>query len=240
MMRLWPAMALGLAGVGVIRIVDMAVSFVPYGWWLALRNALLVVLGLWGAFLLAYQTFARSRKYSPGANDNGSGVAVLMAAAETLAREPLERTAVNVICFSAEENGLIGSEQYVKEFRNSLGNAVALNLDMVGSGERIAYVKGAGMFPPRRTTPWVNRLLRTVRPDIRGRWYWLGNSDFFSFLRKGVPAASLEASGKGREHVYHTDRDTLDYIEAGLLGEAAKVVLEFAGALDGVGAGADS
>jgi len=240
MLRLWPAMVLGLAALGVIRAVDMAAPFVPYGWWVALRDVLLVVLGLWGAFLLAYQIIARSEKYSPGANDNGSGVAVLMAAAEMLAREPLLHTSVDVVFFSAEENGLLGSEQYVKEFGDSLENAVALNLDMVGSGERIAYVKGAGMFPPRRTTAWANQLLKQARPDIRGRWYLLGNSDFYSFLRKKIPATSLEASGGRRDAVYHTDRDTLDCIEPERLGEAAEVVLEFARALDGTAAGVDS
>lgn len=233
LMRLWPIMALTLCALGAARAVDMGVGpFVPAGAWIALRNALAVILGAWGVFVLGYQGFARSKKFSPGANDNGSGVAVLMTVAEALAREPLARTQVDVILFSAEESGLIGSEAYVRDHRDRLNGVAVLNLDMVGSGERLTFVSGAGLFPPRRTTPWVNGLLRKVRPEIRGRWYWMGSSDFASFLAKKVAATSLEASGKGRESVYHTDRDTMDFIEPALLGEAARLVLDFASALD--------
>jgi aminopeptidase YwaD len=172
------------------------------------------------------------KQFSPGANDNGSGVAVLMAAAETLARDPLEHVQVNFIFFSAEENGLLGSKQYVKEFRSELDGATVLNLDMVGSGERISFVTGAGLLTPRRTSRRLNKQLTHLKPGIRGRWYWMGNSDFYSFLSKRIAAASLEASGKGRENVYHTEKDTMDYVEPQLLGEAFDLVLAFARAVD--------
>lgn len=237
LMRLWPFAALGLGGLGVVRALDAWLGpFVPWDVWQALRVVLAVALGLWGLFLVVYQTLAQSRKFSPGANDNGSGVAVLMAAAEALVREPLTQTQVDIIFFSAEESGLIGSEAYVKEHRERLNGAAVLNLDMVGSGERLTYVNGAGLFPPRRTTRWMNALLRRVRPDIQGRWYWMGSSDFASFLAKKVAATSLEASGKGRENVYHTDRDTMDFVEPALLDEAARLVLDFAAALDAASA----
>lgn len=237
LMRLWPFIALGLGGLGLMRVLEMLFGpFVPWGVWEALRAGVAIVLGVWGLFLLGYQGLAHSRKFSPGANDNGSGVAVLMAAAEALAQEPLPHTQVDVIFFSAEESGLIGSEVYVKEHREQLNGAAVLNLDMVGSGERLTYVSGAGMFPPRRTTRWMNALLRKVRPDMRGRWYWMGSSDFASFLAKKIAATSLEASGRGRENVYHTDRDTMDFVEPALLDEAARLVLDFAAALDAAGA----
>lgn len=237
LMRLWPLIALGLGVLGLARAMDVLLGpFVPWEAWTAARMILGIGLGLWGIFLLAYQGLAQTKRFSPGANDNGSGVAVLMAAAEALAQRPLTQTQVEVVFFSAEESGLIGSERYVKEHRGELNGAAVLNLDMVGSGERLTYVSGAGMFPPRRTTRWLNALLRKVRPEIRGRWYWMGSSDFASFLAKKVAATSLEASGKGRESVYHTDRDTMDFIEPALLGEAARLVLDFASALDSVGA----
>lgn len=237
LMRLWPFAALGLGALGLARAVDVWLGpFVPWGAWEALRMGLAVALGLWGLFLLLYQGLAQSGKFSPGANDNGSGVAVLMAAAEALAREPLSRTQVDVVFFSGEESGLIGSEVYVKEHRGRLNGAAVLNLDMVGSGERLTYVSGAGLLSPRRTTRWMNALLRKVRPGIQGRWYWMGSSDFAAFLAKKVAATSLEASGKGRENVYHTDRDTMDFVEPALLDEAARLVLDFAAALDSASA----
>jgi hypothetical protein len=237
LMRLWPFIALGLGAIGLARAVDVwAGPLAPGQVWTTLRWAMMAFLVPWGLFLLGYQGLARSRKFSPGANDNGSGVAVLMAAAEALAQEPLTRTQVDVVFFSAEESGLIGSAAYVKAHRDGLNGAAVVNLDMVGSGERLTYVSGAGLFPPRRTARRLNALLRKVRPEMRGRWYWMGNSDFSSFLAKGIPATSLEASGKGRENVYHTDRDTMDFIEPALLDEAARLVLDFAAAVDSASA----
>ena len=237
LLRLWPPIMLLLTVVALARVADIWFPFAPDVAWQVVRNALMVLLGLWGLFILAYQVASMSKRFSPGANDNGSGVAALMAAAEVFAREPLRCTEVRLIFFSAEENGLLGSEHYVKERRNSLKSAATLNLDMVGSGQEMTFVRGAGMFPPRRTTPRLNALLRQIRPGIRGRWYWMGDSDFSSFLAKKIPAVSLEASGRGRENVYHTDHDTMDHIQPELLAEAMQIVLDFARALDGAEGG---
>ena len=49
---------------------------------------------------------------SPGANDNGSGVAAVLEGARVLAGEPAPRT-IRFMFFTAEEFGLIGSRQYV-------------------------------------------------------------------------------------------------------------------------------
>ncbi len=51
---------------------------------------------------------------SPGANDNGSGVAAVLEGARVLAGEPAPRT-VRFMFFTAEEFGLIGSRQYVAQ-----------------------------------------------------------------------------------------------------------------------------
>jgi len=69
-----------------------------------------------------------------GADDNASGVAVLLEVARLLASrpEPLRRTVV-FIAFTGEESGLVGSSHYVQNPLRPLDQTVAmLNLDMVG------------------------------------------------------------------------------------------------------------
>lgn len=69
-----------------------------------------------------------------GADDNASGVAVLLEVAQMLASrpEPLRRTVV-FIAFTGEESGLVGSSHYVQNPLRPLDRTVAmLNLDMVG------------------------------------------------------------------------------------------------------------
>lgn len=69
---------------------------------------------------------------SYGANDNGSGVVATMEIARLIAEIPTQLS-VRIINFSAEEQGLLGSEHYVANTLNPNDNiSVMLNLDQLG------------------------------------------------------------------------------------------------------------
>jgi len=72
-------------------------------------------------------------KKSPGADDDGSGCAVAVAAAADLARTPLGHT-VRVVLFNGEEKGLLGSRAWVEALDAAhRGRILAdLNLEMLG------------------------------------------------------------------------------------------------------------
>jgi hypothetical protein len=68
----------------------------------------------------------------PGADDDGSGVAAVLAAAEIMRNYDFDHT-VRFVAFSGEEQGLIGSYHYVQDAYNSNESIVAvLNADMIG------------------------------------------------------------------------------------------------------------
>ena len=70
---------------------------------------------------------------SPGADDNGSGSALVLALAHVLSQCTFENT-VRFVTFSGEEQGLLGSFEYAEDARNAGENIVAvLNADMVGN-----------------------------------------------------------------------------------------------------------
>jgi len=69
---------------------------------------------------------------SPGADDNGSGVAALLELARILAALPVENT-VELIAFDLEEYGMVGSKKYVELLDSSNESLLgAINLDMIG------------------------------------------------------------------------------------------------------------
>jgi hypothetical protein len=70
---------------------------------------------------------------SPGADDDGSGCSVAIAAAADLARTPLSHT-VRVVLFNGEEEGLLGSRAWVESLDAAhRGRILAdLNLEMLG------------------------------------------------------------------------------------------------------------
>jgi aminopeptidase YwaD len=68
----------------------------------------------------------------PGADDDGSGVAAVLAAAEIMRNYEFGHT-VRFVAFSGEEQGLIGSRHYAEDAYNSNDSIVAvLNADMIG------------------------------------------------------------------------------------------------------------
>jgi len=68
----------------------------------------------------------------PGADDDGSGVAAVLAAAEILRNYDFLHT-IRFVCFSGEEQGLVGSRHYAEDAYNDNVSIVAvLNADMIG------------------------------------------------------------------------------------------------------------
>lgn len=69
---------------------------------------------------------------TPGADDDGSGTAAVLAAAKVLSQYEFNHT-VRFVAFDGEEQGLLGSHEYVKEsYVNGDNIVAALNGDMIG------------------------------------------------------------------------------------------------------------
>jgi Zn-dependent M28 family amino/carboxypeptidase len=203
----------------------MRFSFAPLIVWQTIRTIGLAFAVFSLVFQMIYLVISRGDVYSPGANDNASGVAVVLALARHLHEASLAHLDTHYALLTAEEMGLIGSQQFVKGTSLPKENTYVINLDMVGTGRRLCYVRGSGLLPPRFTDRYLNALLREAHPPIKPHYYFMGDSDFASFLAKGFRATSLLTTGDDRaETVYHTDRDTIQHIDAESLQLTANVV----------------
>lgn len=118
-----------------------------------------------------------------GANDNASGVAMLLALADRL-------TAPHVwfVAFGAEEVGLLGSFYFVERHRAELKTLSGMiNLDLMGFGEKGIGVVGGADQPTlwqkvdsiRQIVGWHGEIL--LRPNAP-------NSDHYPFRLAGFPA----------------------------------------------------
>jgi Zn-dependent M28 family amino/carboxypeptidase len=73
--------------------------------------------------------------YFPGANDNASGISLLMNLAKYYAANPQEYS-IGFICFAGEEAGLVGSHYFTENPLVSLKKVrFLLNTDLAGTGE---------------------------------------------------------------------------------------------------------
>ena len=144
--------------------------------------------------------------YFPGANDNASGVALLLELAAHYAR-PENRPAYSIafLLFGAEEAGLVGSRYFVAHPLLPLARIkFLLNLDLLGTGEAGAtVVNGRTHEAAYRRLVALNEAHHYL-PALaaRGR---AANSDHFPFSEAGVPAFFIYT--RGGSPAYHDVND---------------------------------
>ncbi len=155
-----------------------------------------------------------------GAEDNASGVAAMLAAAQALVEvTPRPRRSVLFIATTAEESGLLGSEAYVQAPLVPLERTAAvLNLDVTNVRGATRDIDALGIERSTlgdafRAAARAESLAVRHLPDVRGSFY---RSDHFPFARAGVPALSFKSGldfvdrpqdwGKQQEDEYNTHR----------------------------------
>ena len=157
-------------------------------------------------------------KVHPGADDNASGVSVLLEVARSMAAEPRPRTVV-FVAFSGEEWGLKGSAHYVKAMAKwPAKDAFAMvNLDTVGRLEaKKLLVLGTGSA---REWPFVVMgVAATTGVDATAVPDDPQGSDQTSFRAVGVPAVQLFT---GATEDYHRPSDAADKVDAAGLARVA-------------------
>jgi len=125
--------------------------------------------------------------YFPGANDNASGVSLLLNLAHYYGQHP-QKYSIAFICFAGEEAGLIGSKYFTENPLLPLKNIRFLtNTDLAGTGEEGITVVNASEFPKEfammNAVNDEKKLLVKINP--RGK---AANSDHYFFTEKGVPS----------------------------------------------------
>ncbi len=167
-------------------------------------------------------------KIHPGADDNASGVAVLIEVAKQVAARPPPRTVV-FVAFTGEESGLLGSRHYVKHptpvpLAGILGD---LNLDTVGNlGDAPLSILAT---ESAREWPFVFSGITAVTgvptKSVVGASV---SSDQQAFIDAGIPGVQLFARATLD---YHRPSDTPDRIDADGMVKVATVVAEAVGYL---------
>jgi hypothetical protein len=94
--------------------------------------------------------YAERSPFSPGANNNASGVGSLLALAERLKKEPLAQTEVWILTTGCRETGRDGVRAFLETHGAALNEAIFIALEGVGTGERLVYLNGEGTL--RRTS----------------------------------------------------------------------------------------
>lgn len=174
---------------------------------------------------------------APGADDDASGVAAVMALAGAFSRwEPgFERT-IRFVLFTAEEIGLQGSFAHVDGLPGSTEIDLVVQLDPVGfnggSDDRLWFTYD-GRWPESTDLVEAAAAARGSYLVVQGvNRSLLGaqaeRSDHFPFWEGGFRAVHFGAFPPPPD--YHKTTDTLEVVDAAFLDEVTSVVLELAAA----------
>lgn len=169
-----------------------------------------------------------------GATDNAIGCAIMMEAARIIKALNLNpRRTIRVALWSGEEQGLLGSQEYVKKHFGTFENPKPayhkfggyFNIDS-GTGR----IRGATVFGPPEAAQILREVLNPFKQDgvagaVATRSRRLGGTDSTSFNRAGLPGIGLAQDPiEYGTYTWHTNLDTYERIVEEDVKKAAVVV----------------
>jgi hypothetical protein len=203
-----------------------------------------VALGAVQLLALALCLHADATPFSPGANDNASGVGVVLALAEQLAREPLQSTEVWLVLTGCEEVAAYGMAAFLDSHGPALGEeAVYVILDQVGAG-RLIYLTADGLILKRPTHPRALTLARQAAAAVDGletaERVGIAYTDAAVATKRGLAALTVVAlprRGSEEETHWHQMSDRVEHVDPATLADACAFAWQVLHEIDGEGKG---
>jgi len=234
---------------GVILVLALIVFFfslpVNYSFFLNLVTWLLIIVCVPLVLLFFFVTPGERANKVPGAVDNLSAVAVVLAMGRYLKKHEEilpKNTEIQLLSFGCEEAGLRGAYRYVERHLDELKkfDAVCVNMDGIQSTKATQVVEYEPTTRTKHSKEVVQKILQaselagievkelgaSTGAKILGQIS--GGTDATAFSKSGVKAANISAM-ELRKFVkfYHQPTDTLDMIERGSLDDVLKICIAF-------------
>ena len=166
-----------------------------------------------------------------GADDNASGVAVMLDLAYKLKTSDKKGNNYLFMAFSGEEMGLLGSNYFTKNSTIALDSmSYMINMDMVGrlNDEHTLAIYGTG------TSPRWNQIVTAVNNDFKLaiNKSGVGPSDHTSFYLNDIPVLHLFT---GQHEDYHKPSDDAEKLNYAGMEQLSDYILRIIGETDNAG-----
>lgn len=170
----------------------------------------------------------------PGAGDDGSGSASIMEMARVMMSMDLpQKRPVYFIWYSAEEQGLVGSQYVVEHFvESAIPVKAAIQFDMTGfrndRDDPTMWVYRD--YTDNKLSNFVSRLISYyLGVPVAESSCGYGCSDHASWMEEGIPAAfPCETDFANHNQAIHTSRDTMDRLTPEHMANFTRLGLAFA------------
>jgi hypothetical protein len=179
-----------------------------------------------------------ARKVVPGANDNGTGVVALLAAARRLVEKPPENLRVILLSAGAEESFSEGIKTFGERHFGELPreSTMFLAVDSIGS-PHLLVLRGEGFLRMREYSPRALTLMDGVAEEL-GIWLWpnlrLHNgTDGLESLAAGYETASLCGCNELKNPAnYHWPNDLAENVDFDTVADGIRLIEAAARRLD--------
>lgn len=191
-------------------------------------------LGLMGGGMAYGELFT---KPTNGANDNASGISVILSVGEILSKEPLKHTEIWCVASGCEEAGTVGMMRFLDKHAATLKDSFVFSVDCVGIGN-LRYVVKEGLL---RTISVPEELVNLVsetacrNPELEASPIVLKYkaSDSYPALSRGLKAICIiSVDEKNLPPNWHWRTDVYQNIEENVLKKAQKFLLEILRTID--------
>jgi hypothetical protein len=158
-----------------------------------------------------------------GTTDNGTGTCCVLETANTLMKAGIKpKRTIRFCLFTGEEEGLVGSREYVKQHKDEMSKISLCLVHDTGTGKVI----GLGTQGRDSIVPILESELVSLQPlglsDINRRS--LGGSDHQSFESAGVPGFAVQQDMSEYNFTHHSQSDTFDKVHEADLIEGVQVL----------------
>ena len=191
----------------------------------------------WDTRPWADQDIERTKEPIDGANDAGSGVAVILEIARLINKQA-PAIGVDVVLFDIEDYGqstetfCYGSQIWAKDTRlDSLIPSYGINLDMVGDPDAVFLYEGYSIEYAR---PVLDKVWSVAKHLGHGRYFkvmqdGMITDDHYYVNQAGIPCIDIihrNPTTGGFAKSWHTHQDNIDNISANTLKAVTEVVLQ--------------
>lgn len=196
-----------------------------------ISNILLTVFPIIAVFLIGFTALnMHSDKVVLGANDNLSGVSVILSIAEYFYNNRPRNVELRFVSFSCEEC-MRGSKRFVEKYRSELeNNSITINFDGLGVGEH-TIASAEPFFVAKHSMELAEKFQKSsdkAGASIPIKVMPFGGTDAAFFSRNGLKAISVVGFPIGAfPESWHNMLDAPAIIEAEKLDNIRKVAIQF-------------
>ncbi|MHA2031386.1 MAG: M28 family peptidase, partial [Candidatus Kariarchaeaceae archaeon] len=197
----------------IIDVLIFNLTLMEIVWYISLLLAIPVVY----SYVLAVTRQSLSEMVV-GANDNTSGVAVVLELMNLVSKNPLQNTEVISVLTGCEESGCGGILEFLKEYGSQYREDFYLNFDNIGAGNPI-FASKEGIFFRHHANKNLLQLARLVQKEnpnikIKEQPFRAGYTDGTAAMVRGYKVLSFLALNEdGVPPHWHWKTDTVENLE---------------------------